>query len=403
MVQLRGKLIKRDHIVALALLFNTFTWYFFGRTMVTKIGYAFSESSFEHLCLELTYPASIIVSGIIGSIFLTKINKIRFFYAWLLFGVTTSISLAIPVGSSLSATLTLTCLLGSSVGLGMPSCLSYFKESTLIENRGKVGGVILFATILGASFIFVSTSALDLISSVVILSLWRAWSLPFLFIASKRGIQSLPDAKKVSSLISVLHNRTFYLYFAAWLLFAFVDSFETVVLALTVGEYRFFITVEQAFASLSAIIAGLLSDWIGRKRVIIFGFVSLGIAYATIGLLPQTWISWLFYFIIDGIALGLLWTLFMVVLWGDISTNGSEKFYAIGETPFFLTEIFYLLLAPYLTLIPERSSFSLAALFLFLAVLPLMYASETLPEKKIRERELKDYIEKAKEVKDKFT
>jgi hypothetical protein len=38
---------------------------------------------------------------------------------------------------------------------------------------------------------------------------------------------------------------------------------------------------------------------------------------------------------------------------------------------------------------------------LFLAVLPLLYAPETLPEKKIRDKELKSYIEKAKKAKEK--
>ena len=39
--------------------------------------------------------------------------------------------------------------------------------------------------------------------------------------------------------------------------------------------------------------------------------------------------------------------------------------------------------------------FSFAAFFLFLAVLPLVYAPETLPEKTMKARELKNYIEKA--------
>jgi hypothetical protein len=32
-----------------------------------------------------------------------------------------------------------------------------------------------------------------------------------------------------------------------------------------------------------------------------------------------------------------------------------------------------------------------------------MYAPETLPEKKLRERELRGYIEKAKKIREKFT
>jgi F0F1-type ATP synthase membrane subunit b/b' len=51
---------------------------------------------------------------------------------------------------------------------------------------------------------------------------------------------------------------------------------------------------------------------------------------------------------------------------------------------------------------PLGTTFSLAAFFLFLAVVPLMYAPETLPEKKVRERELRDYLEKAKKTKEKY-
>jgi MFS family permease len=186
-------------------------------------------------------------------------------------------------------------------------------------------------------------------------------------------------------------------------MFAFVNNFEAVAVNLTIGQFRFFIKIiEPAVAGFSTLVAGAISDWIGRKRVLIFGFVSLGIAYATIGLLPQMWFSWLFYFIIDGAAIGSLWILFTIVLWGDISRDGSEKYYAIGEAPFFLTEIFSLLLAPSLALIPEGSTFSLASFFLFLAVLPLLFAPETLPEKRIKDRELKMYVEKAMKVKEKY-
>jgi hypothetical protein len=47
--------------------------------------------------------------------------------------------------------------------------------------------------------------------------------------------------------------------------------------------------------------------------------------------------------------------------------------------------------------------FSVASFFLFLAVIPLMFAPETLPEKTLKERELKQYVEKAKKTKEKYT
>jgi hypothetical protein len=47
------------------------------------------------------------------------------------------------------------------------------------------------------------------------------------------------------------------------------------------------------------------------------------------------------------------------------------------------------------------AAFSFASFFLFLAVIPLIYAPETLPEKRIKERELREYVEKAKKAKEK--
>jgi MFS family permease len=391
---------KVEHVVAFALLFNTFSWYFVALFIIEKIGYAFNEASFGNMHLRLVYTVAIIVSALIGSVSLAKTPKVRFFYVWLLFGTIASLFLATPLTSSLLTTLIMTMLLGSSLGFGMPSCLSYFTEATPVENRGKLSGIIMFATIFSAPFFSVVISTLDLVSSVVALALWRGWSLPILFFTSRTRDKSEPSIQRTPSLFSVLQNRTFYLYFIAWLMFTFADSFGAVFVEFHIGEIRpLIVIVEPIVAGFSAFIGGVLSDQIGRKRVMIFGFVSLGVAYAMVGLAAQIWIAWLCYFIIDGIALGLLAVLFVMVLWGDMSRNSSEKFYAIGVTPFFLTQMLSLLFAPYVAMIPEIGAFSLAAFFLFIAVIPLLYARETLPEKKIEQRQLKIYTREALKLK----
>lgn len=393
---------KRDHIIAFSLLFNTFAWYFIGRLMVARIN-VFDEASFEYLCLGFAYPSSIIVSAIIGSVFLAKVRRIRFFYIWLLFGVFASLWLAVLQGASFFAMLVGASILGASLGLGMPLCLSYFTEAVPIENRGKVGGIILFATTFSAPFVLIAMDMMNFMLSAMLLAVWRAWSLPLLFFTSEKKSLPEPTIKRTASLISVLQNRTFSLYFVAWLMFALVDSFEAVIVSNHIGEFQVLIgKLEPVIAGISALIGGIISDWVGRKRVLIFGFVSLGIAYATIGLMLQIWISWLFYFIVDGIALGLLWVIFTMILWGEVNKYGAEKYYAIGETPFFLTQMLSLLFAPYVALIPETSAFSLAAFFLFIAVIPLLYAPETLPEKKIQQRQIKIYTEEALKLKQKI-
>jgi MFS family permease len=156
--------------------------------------------------------------------------------------------------------------------------------------------------------------------------------------------------------------------------------------------------------SFSALTAGLLSDRIGRKRVVLYGFITLGIAYAIIGTIPAVSLSWYFYLVIDSIATGILWVTFILILWGDLSrSRASEKYYVIGGIPYFLSSIIQLLSTSYIMPIPPLSAFSLASFFLFLAVLPLLYAPETLPEKKIRLRRLRKYTDAAKKVKEKYT
>ncbi len=98
-------------------------------------------------------------------------------------------------------------------------------------------------------------------------------------------------------------------------------------------------------------------------------------------------------------ALGLLWVMFTIVIWGEVNREKTEKYYAVGETPFFLTQMLYIVLMPYVESISESSAFSLAAFFLFIAVVPLLFAPETLPEKKMKQRQLKMYTKEAIQLK----
>ena len=157
--------------------------------------------------------------------------------------------------------------------------------------------------------------------------------------------------------------------------------------------------VEPVIAGVSALIGGILADRIGRK-IVVFGFVSIGVAYAILGIAPYLLISWFVYvyFIIDGFALGLVWMMFTIVIWGEIARHNIEKYYAVGEIPLFLTDTISPLFAP---LIPETSTFSVAAFFLFIAVVPLLYAPETLPERKIKQRQIQTYTQEAIKLKQK--
>jgi len=79
----------------------------------------------------------------------------------------------------------------------------------------------------------------------------------------------------------------------------------------------------------------------------------------------------------------------------------KEKYYVIGGLPFLLAGFLSILVQPFVQDIMKHTqlgmSFTIASFFLFIAVLPLIYAPETLPDKIMKENDLKKYVEKALE------
>jgi len=102
------------------------------------------------------------------------------------------------------------------------------------------------------------------------------------------------------------------------------------------------------------------------------------------------------------VAWGLIAVSYMQVVIGDISTNfgSKEKFYLLGGMviPFLIKSTF--------SLIQESSQFTIAAsalspllsIVLFVSVVPVWRAMETLPMAKIRERKLRKHVEKISKI-----
>lgn len=163
-------------------------------------------------------------------------------------------------------------------------------------------------------------------------------------------------------------------------------------------------TIEAIITAVFALVGGVLCDSVGRKLVAVSGFIMLGLGYAALGIFPYSLIGWVFYTAVDGIAWGMLGVVFFMTLWGDLAhENSAKKYYALGSLPLLLSSLLQRLVAPDLAAsFLVTGVFSLASLFLFLAILPLLYAPETLPEKTMKARELRQYVEGAKKVKEKY-
>jgi MFS family permease len=384
------------------LVANPLVWYYtlliFLQESVTKMSLNSSESTLVY-CIHFF---GLVFSALVGASLTKKIERTHFLTLWMMLGVMLSIALfAIGTPSILSIS-TLALLFGVFLGVGMPTCMGYYTDCIPVEKRGRVSGIVMLASGIGI-FAFGDVAISNPLVLGATLAGWRLSSLIiFLMVKSSKKME---QKNVIPSYKLVISQQSFILYFIPWFMFSLVNYLSGLLQLNLVGTYAGILTLFQTvIMGIFAVLGGFLLDSVGRKRIAIAGFVMLGLGASVLGVFPESIFSWYFNAIVDGVAWGFLLVLFIVTIWGDLSHSASsDKYYAIGVLPFFASKFLDVTIGGYIAkLVPPYALFSFVAFFLFLAVLPLVYAPETLPEKQIKERELKSYIEKAKKAKEKY-
>jgi hypothetical protein len=398
----KSKIVWKEFLPAFIVAFNSLTWYTLTWAMFNSSISTLYVSANETLVLFAVHFAGVAGSAILGSIICPCARK-NSFLLWMLAGTVMSVLLTTIATNSASVNILISLFLGISIGIGLPSCLAYFADVTFVENRGIHGGITWCTVGFGILLLALLINTLNSVSAFLALATWRGLGLiAFFCIKSKGKIQPTRNPPAYSS---ILRRRDVILYLVPWIMFCLVNFMEAPILDNLFGDFYILVGfIEFALTGIFALIGGILADLVGRKRVIITGFVVLGIEYAVLSLLSEMRASWYLYTVFDGIAWGMFASVFFMSLWGDLAgKHEKEKYYLVGGLPYILAGLLPILVKPYVEIIPLSAAFSLASFFLFLAVLPLMYAPETLPEKKIRERELRHYVEKAKKIREKYT
>ena len=396
------------------LLFNALTWYFMVLHVLDRLLETSAVDLSQRVIVMCLFYTVIVVSSFFGVFSSKKVTRRNLLLTWVGMGIVASFFPLATVTDSVQTLSVIAVLFGFSYGFGIPSCLASFADETTFENRGHIGGVIWFLASIFAGVFAVFTSFVGGLFGVLLYVLaWRSLGFYVLRWSGMHRIQTL-NVQGISWK-DVLKNSPFLLYVIPWFMFGLVDSLEKSYLqyyiqsSFSLSFYELNQLIEIMVGAFSALVVGVISDIIGRKRVIVYGFVSLGIAYAIVGVAPALEVSWIFYSVVDGIAWSIFLLMFLSVVWGDLSSavlgRGGEKYYVLGGAPFFVSKLVGNLLLPYTQGLPMESAyaaFSLAAFFLFLAVVPLMYAPETMPEELLEARRLRSYVEKAKRIRRKY-
>jgi hypothetical protein len=393
---------KKVAIVNIVLVANAFIWYFYAFNFlmdavnVARLSNLLSD--FEVLLIWGINFIGIAASAVFGVYLLNRLKqRMTLLRYWTFAGIILSLTPLALSATTAAAFVMVSTVLGVYFGIGMPICLGYYAATTETRNRARLGGITYLAIGLGYFVLRILAPTNIILNSIILASL-RGIALFMLVLLKPDENQK---AKEEVSYRSVISDRPFLLYFVPWLMFSLVNW-----LVAPINE-RFFTEdfifdstiIESIIAGIFAVAGGFFADSVGRKRLALIAFALLGMGYAGLGLFTGNLAGWWFYTLVDGIAWGVFNPIFLIIIWGYLGKNGSsEKYYIIGSLPFLLSIFMRLSVGAFVAEAMTKAAstlFSFASFFLFLAILPLIYAPETLPEKTMRDRELKNYIEKA--------
>jgi MFS family permease len=159
--------------------------------------------------------------------------------------------------------------------------------------------------------------------------------------------------------------------------------------------------ISQVIGLVTIFLGGILMDIYGRKKLMMFSFAYLGATYAIMSVSRG---SLFFFTVLDGIAWGMLTVMFLLVIWGDVCKPANRAIWIALSLSSTMITTPLKLIVPHIFAIYKISTdvFPIASLFLFIAVVIIQYLPETLPDKIIQKKELDDYINMAKKVKEKY-
>jgi len=397
-----GFKITSKRLLALILLFSpSFAWLYSVNIHIFQFGEVVGTHNPQDWIWvfigKTLFLVSIIISAIIGSIISERFKRKRILTFWILFGVLTTSSFAIFEG--LHFFLLNSILLGASFGIGFPSALAFVADSTSMEDRGRVSGTLLFSAYIVLVLMLGITLQCESIQSILLCAAFRGISLLALLIDPCERIQG-----KEKTWLAIIRTPGFGLYFLSWLLFLAADGISSFVeswipqskIESLAGLAMVLTFVSPAFTGL---ISGIISDRYGRKNSIIVGLGTLGISYAVFSIIISP-ISWLTTQIIYGAAWGIVLVNYYFTVIGDFSSRGSkERFYALGGVvPLILSMVFPLFSEIYIISVSISIIYPLLSILLFVAVILLFYAPETLHRKIIRQKKFKAHIKNVKKL-----
>jgi len=392
---------SKKFMAILFLYLSTFSWFFFfyGNyqfSSAVDVGYqvlGFRDTLF--VLSEAVFLFCIVMFALIGSHIGEKYDRRKLLIAYTAFGVF-STALAWVFQGTIASLFSIG-LVGTSFGLSFPVVMAYMKDCTAVDERARISGIVVFLSFVVAMLATAIASSTSFVGIILLSIILRSLGFLALILDPCGRIGG-----KKYTWRKILTYKQFDFYILPFLMFTILSGLLYLIDIPKTAAFNSASSIGNilhlAGTGVFALIGGFVADRIGRRKPIMVGLVMLGISTAILGyeLSPLTWTIFLG---ISGFAWGIVFVIYFAIP-GDLAFRGSEeRFYALGTIiPF----IAYMSIQGPAQIIGWRLQanwiFPVLTIILFVTLIPLVYATETLPESKILERQLEKHIKKVGEL-----
>ena len=391
-----GILISRRGFLISIVLFTLFlTLYSILSLLLVKHINPFPE---HRSIVQASFNFVIAFSLVVSSFFIGRTVKLHCIYISL-----TSILIMIaliPFISNNVATLGVVLAIGCFFGTGLLAFLTYFWNLTVPEERGRIAGLIGFVALPIYSIANIVMASLDFLGTVTATALLSSGIILVIFLRPERlALTSKKDERR-----NYAEKRTVILYAIPWIAFSLINvtlarnASLAIVQGLSPSFHISLILYQTAGIIFGALFGGIAADFLGRRELLISSLTLYGISAVLVGLFTNGEILILAY-AINGLSWGVLFILYTMVIWGDLSTqNNCALIYSIGLAIYYATA--GIGFATQVS-IPIFTSSLVSCLLVFLSNVPIAFAPELLPSEFSERIKLKLHIRKVKKIREK--
>ena len=349
---------------------------------------------------RILYYGFAVIAAILGSIISTKISRKNLILIWITSGIAAT-ALLVLINDILTCMI-ISPILGFSLGFGLPSSMATLADYTKIEQRGKIAGITILQTFIMAFLVIAIFSALPgieelkTITVIPLMMLVRSTSYISYFLDKEEYKQ-----KTIKSNLKKTPYKEYFFYIFPWIMFVIASGIASNMIPKESFEYasRIGTILRMGLLAIFGIIWGIVSDRFGRKPPIIIGLICLGISFGLLGFGDMNENNVIIYLATSGIAWASFLTVYLIIP-GDLSTKKSrEKTYALGTIgPLIIWFGLAMIPTQYIIDIGLSRISQILSAILFISIIPIMRAKETLPEPKMQQRKMKEYTKKVEKL-----